>query len=131
MAEAVVNLPCGCFFKGRELVADPDCEEHGENDAPEEWSCDRCGESAQDGSGICITCGAVDEELTPCDCCGREFPIDLLDGKPTINSHLRRVRAREGQLSMLYRAAVHGYDFDRLECRSCYGPGFQIITDIL
>ena len=28
----------------------------------EDWSCDNCGETAQDGSGTCITCGQVDDE---------------------------------------------------------------------
>ena len=33
----------------------------------EEWSCDRCGETAQDGSGECITCDeGHEEEATPC-----------------------------------------------------------------
>lgn len=28
-----------------------------EEDEDEEWSCDNCGETAQDGSGDCVTCG--------------------------------------------------------------------------
>lgn len=106
------------------MTTDPECAVHHRSD--DEWSCDNCGETAMDGSGICITCGAQseEEEEAPCDCCGRLFPLGLLDGKPTINSKLRRIRAREGQLAMLRRAADKGYDFDRLECRRCYGPGY-------
>jgi len=33
-----------------------------EQDADEEWSCDNCGETAQDGSGVCITCGLDSNE---------------------------------------------------------------------
>jgi len=129
---SIVTLSCGCFFRGREFFASSDCETHEnepvEDPRDEEWSCDRCGETAQDDSGICITCGAVDEQLTTCDRCGREFPLDHLDAKPTINSRLRRIRAREGQRMMLYRAALLGFDFDRLECRKCYGPGYSSLT---
>lgn len=60
----------------------------------------------------------------PCDHCGQVFPIDELDSKPRINSKLRRIRQREGQLMMLSRAADLGFDFDQLECRHCYGPGY-------
>lgn len=28
-----------------------------------EWSCDNCGETAQDGSGECVTCGHEDEQV--------------------------------------------------------------------
>ncbi len=94
------------------------------SDDDDEWSCDKCGETAMDGSGVCITCGMVDEATAPCECCGREFPLDELDSKPSINSRLRRYRQRQGQLVMLQKAADLGYDFNRLECRSCYGPGF-------
>lgn len=95
MAKAIVSLPCGCFFQGREMIVADGCTEHGEA-----------------------------EELEACDCCGKMFPIDQLDGKPSINSKLRRIQAREGQIGMLRRAADLGFDFDRLECRRCYGPGY-------
>lgn len=117
---SITSLPCGCFFQGRIMTTDPECEEH--HDQEDEWSCDNCGETAMDGSGVCVTCGTTDE--AQCDKCGKFFPTDHLDGKPTINSKLRRIRAREGQLAMLRRAADKGYEFDRLECRGCYGPGY-------
>ena len=126
MAEAtpsIVTMACGCFFKGRKFYPAPECEEHSE-DEEDEWSCDNCGETAMDGSDRCITCGCEIEETACCDACGERFPLDQLDSKPTINSKLRRTRQREGQLMMLHRAAMRGYDFDRLECRKCYGPGF-------
>ncbi|QIG75732.1 hypothetical protein EVC20_161 [Rhizobium phage RHph_Y2_17_1] len=28
MASAIVALPCGCFFQGRQFHIDPECEEH-------------------------------------------------------------------------------------------------------
>lgn len=60
-----------------------------------------------------------------CSSCGERHPIEALDAKPTMNSRLRRIQAREGQLQMLTRAADLGFDFDRIECSRCYGPGFQ------
>jgi len=33
-----------------------------EEDEQEDWSCDNCGETAQDGSGVCITCGLDSSE---------------------------------------------------------------------
>ncbi|WPE19914.1 hypothetical protein [Shinella zoogloeoides] len=118
---AIVPLPCGCFFQGRDMITVEDCSEHSDDD---EWACDNCGETAMDGGDRCITCGCEIVETACCDACGERFPLNELDSKPTINSQLRRTRAKEGQLMMLYRAAMRGYDFDRLECRSCYGPGF-------
>ena len=59
-----------------------------------------------------------------CAKCGGSLPLDQLDSKPTINSRLRRIQENEGQLIMLRRAADLGFDFDRLECLSCYGPGY-------
>lgn len=63
-------------------------------------------------------------KTTQCDSCGGFFDIDELDGKPTIDGHLHRTLDEEGQLVMLSKAADLGYDFDRLECRHCYGPGY-------
>ncbi|CCF19138.1 protein of unknown function [Pseudorhizobium banfieldiae] len=127
---SIVTLSCGCFFRGREFVQDPKCDEHpilGDEDDEDEWSCENCGETAMDGGDRCITCGCEIVETACCDACGRTFALDELDAKPTINSRLRRTRQREGQLMMLYRAAARGYDFDRLECRQCYGPGYLAI----
>lgn len=120
MAKAIITLPCGCFFQGREMFFADDCTEHEDAD----WQCENCGETAMDGGDRCITCGCEIEDKTACDSCGQMFPIEELDSKPTMNSRLRRTRQKEGQLAMLYRAAARGYDFDRLECRRCYGPGY-------
>jgi len=64
-----------------------------------------------------------------CESCQHLFAISELDAKPQINSRLRRIRAREGQIAMLQRAADLGFDFDRLECRNCYGPGYLAAED--
>lgn len=96
----ITTLSCGvCFFRGREFVNSPECRMHGE------------------------------DEMTRCDCCGKEFPIDDLDSKPTENSRLRRYRQAQGQPVMLRKAADLGFDFDRLECRKCYGPGYTALGD--
>lgn len=29
---SIVNLPCGCFFSGREFIRNPKCAEHDEDD---------------------------------------------------------------------------------------------------
>lgn len=124
MAEALTTLPCGCFFQGRQMVTDPDCSVH--DDSETEWECENCGETAMDGGDRCIACGTpILEACTGCDTCGELLPLDMLDAKPEINSKLRRIRAREGQLVMLRRAADLGFQFDRLECRACYGPGYR------
>ncbi len=66
-------------------------------------------------------------EKSKCDSCKNLFQINDLDGKPSINSRLRRIRARQGQLVMLRRASDLGINFDRLECCNCYGPGYSAI----
>jgi len=60
-----------------------------------------------------------------CDCCGVETSYLQLDGKPTMTLWLRIIRFFCGQLFMLRYAGNHGYDFDRLECVDCYGPGYS------
>ncbi len=57
---SITTLLCRCFFRGREFIAAPDCEEHGEE--PDEWQCKECGETAMDGGTKCITCGADIED---------------------------------------------------------------------
>lgn len=56
-----------------------------EEDAQEDWSCDNCGETAQDGSGVCITCGVDSDEDdnaddrpadSVCDDCGETIDYD-------------------------------------------------------
>jgi len=63
-------------------------------------------------------------DLCTCAKCGRVTGIDELDAKPSPTRLLRLVRLLRGQLFMLRYAADRGYDFDRLECRDCYGPGY-------
>lgn len=60
-----------------------------------------------------------------CARCGVEWPIDGLDAKPTPTLWLWIIRLFLGQKRMLSYTADHGYDFDRLECVECYGPGFE------
>jgi hypothetical protein len=57
-----------------------------------------------------------------CDNCGRATHLDYLDAKPVMTNWLRVVQFFLGQDRMLQYAADHGYDFDRMECRDCYGP---------
>lgn len=56
--------------------------------------------------------------------CGWRLPLHLLDAKPTMTLWLRLVSLFRGQKFMLRYAADRGYDFDRLECRACYGDGY-------
>lgn len=47
--------------------------------------------------------------------CGKKTPVHLLDAKPGPERWtVERLRA----------AADAGADFNRLECRDCYGPGY-------
>lgn len=62
--------------------------------------------------------------LAHCDSCGRRMDIHHLDAKPTMTRWLWLVWFFRGQTRMLVYAADHGYDFDRLECRDCYGSGY-------
>jgi hypothetical protein len=50
-----------------------------------------------------------------CQNCGGEFPIDELDAKPGPG---------HWTVEQLVDAADAGRDFVRIECRSCYGPGW-------
>jgi hypothetical protein len=60
-------------------------------------------------------------DLHHCDNCGGAFPIEQLDAKPRMTVWLFLVYLLRGQSRWLQYAADHGYDFDQLECRSCYG----------
>lgn len=62
--------------------------------------------------------------IVHCDNCQRPVPFYQLDAKPPMTRWLRVLRLVRGQLFMLRYAADHGHDFDRLECRDCYGPGY-------
>lgn len=71
--------------------------------------------------------GRVVDELDtlPCDRCGKETPLELLDCKPvgwTVNGIWKTPRF--WTLEMLQHAAEIGLPFDQLECGRCYGPNF-------
>lgn len=48
--------------------------------------------------------------------CGAETPVEELDAKPGPGYWAP---------DQLAAAADAGVDFDRMECRKCYGPGYQ------
>lgn len=56
------------------------------------------------------------EDNAECAACGRTFSLDQLDGKPGPGTFTA---------AQLAAAADRGADFNRLECRGCYGPGFN------
>jgi hypothetical protein len=56
------------------------------------------------------------ERLGTCQECGKAVPYDLLDAKPG-SGHWTN-----GQL---FDAAYDGAQFDRLECKDCYGPNWS------
>lgn len=55
----------------------------------------------------------------PCANCGTVKPLYLLDAKPT-----RLAGAKNTDGVALLQAFEDNEDFDRLECQSCYGPGW-------
>lgn len=57
--------------------------------------------------------------LFACHHCGKMFPIDALDGKPE-----RFAGPNQHQIRDLVIAADTGENFTRLECSTCYGPGY-------
>lgn len=62
--------------------------------------------------------------MSRCEECGVRYPLHCLDAKPTMTFWLRLVSLFRGQKFTLRYAADRGYDFDRLECRACYGDGY-------
>ncbi|NKW09976.1 hypothetical protein HGG76_11745 [Ochrobactrum tritici] len=70
------------------------------------------------------------QEHSFCDNCLRPTKVACLDGKPTLTRWLRIIRFFRGQAFMLRYAADRGYDFDRLECGDCYGPGYLIAEEV-
>lgn len=54
-----------------------------------------------------------------CANCGAGMPLSQLDAKP---SHLAGPECTAEDLDV---AADVGFDFNRLECRKCYGPGWR------
>lgn len=74
-----------------------------------------------------------------CDCCGLFFPLHLLDAKPEhlagpgrwidrFRPHSRLLNALFGprRVQQMIHAGDTGADFERLECRTCYGPGWTM-----
>lgn len=65
--------------------------------------------------------------MTKCDHCGTEWDIDLLDAKPDHlagpGSWIERLFPKI-RIGRLLHAADTGFDFERLECCRCYGPGW-------
>lgn len=59
-----------------------------------------------------------------CDQCGTEHDINALDAKPVMTLWLCIVWLFIGQNRGLAYAGERGHDFDRYECRRCYGPGY-------
>ena len=55
-----------------------------------------------------------------CARCGVEQPVERLDAKPV------RLAGRRNTRRQLKKALRRGEDFDRLECATCYGPGFVL-----
>lgn len=53
-------------------------------------------------------------KIQACTACGKPTPLHLLDAKPS--------RLRTGET--IDDAAWRNANFDRLECRECYGPGW-------
>jgi hypothetical protein len=54
------------------------------------------------------------EETMPCDRCGKQFRPEELDSKPSAPDAANLTVAEQSAL-----------EFDRHECRDCYGPGFS------
>lgn len=53
-----------------------------------------------------------------CSCCGKSFPIAMLDAKPP---------SLAGKLTtwpQLFEASDNGENFTVLECKNCYGPAW-------
>jgi hypothetical protein len=61
-----------------------------------------------------------------CASCGRQESALRLDAKPSSERYQREAKAF-GQTKALALAADRGDQFDRLECESCYGPGYSEI----
>ena len=65
--------------------------------------------------------------LYTCDCCGDVFPLHLLDSKPERmvgrGSWYERLFPAV-RLRRLCDAMWNNDDFDRMECKKCYGPGW-------
>lgn len=61
--------------------------------------------------------------------CGEIHILPQLALKPTLVFWLRMVQLLHGQRYMIEYAAKVGFNFDRLECARCYGPGYSLMKD--
>lgn len=61
------------------------------------------------------------QDRMPCQRCGAPTLVALLDAKPGPG---------DWSAAALVAAADAGLDFDRLECRSCYGPNFTFQNEV-
>lgn len=65
----------------------------------------------------------ADPDILACQSCGQPTHIDLLDAKPE-STQFRLDVVDLGQINALRLAGDRGDNFERLECRKCYGPGW-------
>lgn len=66
-------------------------------------------------------------EQGTCACCGKTFPLHMLDAKPERlagNGGLLAKLFPRFRLAALTRALFRAEHFNRLECKECYGPGW-------
>lgn len=66
-------------------------------------------------------------EKGKCACCGKIVPLHMLDAKPARLAGRGNLFVRmlpRIRLHALNDAACNGEDFDRLECKDCYGAGW-------
>lgn len=68
------------------------------------------------------------DNIDNCAKCGREFPLEELDALPTGPAYVNGI-PKPWTVALLTHAADTGVDFDRLECRECYGPLFYYQGD--
>ena len=67
-------------------------------------------------------------EKGKCACCGKTVPLHMLDAKPARLAGRGNLFVRlfpSFRLQALSDAACNGENFDRLECKDCYGPGWS------
>ena len=77
------------------------------------------------------------KDLERCDRCGAWHHINQLDSKPksiakyaTLTRKILWLLGKRFSSRLYYHAGNTGEDFDVLECRRCYGHGFQVGNSI-
>lgn len=63
---------------------------------------------------------SIADPLARCEECGEFFQLSELDAKPS-----RLAGKANTSAEALWAAFEANEDFDRLECRECYGPGYS------